>query len=482
MSLTIGALATILGYLGAEVAEPRVFERILWPQRSYNFLDFNHSLQLTLLTPMGGPLHRAALQVLDTFRDHGLFNGKQQGDMLGTAFFPCRSAVSYQRRTATTEAQRLEEKMVRNSLLIGILEKVAEAWTYDNNVAEKNTDNVENSLPPRLKRTSRPLLSLYVRPCVDHQGNAVREAGTTLTTVAGVIISEITALLVAAVCLIWRAAGGRSSEATPETWFAFFVCIPLLLKLLMIIVSVEREPLLPLPCSAPRKRFEEADNQRILAENRCSSTNCNAGHATKKGDLLGRKTINQDPGSCEDDDDRPFWEIFQLQHPALGFAVIYIESERQGPPASVFQFFRHYGHPIRTSRGHRRRELASIALVCAFMFYFPIGVCLLAWTNQETQYLWVGYQLYCVVAMHICRILGFSGCGSTENRIARDLVRQGAESGLKEDSRDVAFAELSKGVVFQWEKAAVRISVEIESVVSVQEGKDRMEQMIKRAI
>ncbi|KAJ4152251.1 hypothetical protein NW754_004046 [Fusarium falciforme] len=36
----VSALGAVLGYLGAEVAEESIFERILWPQRFFNYINF----------------------------------------------------------------------------------------------------------------------------------------------------------------------------------------------------------------------------------------------------------------------------------------------------------------------------------------------------------------------------------------------------------------------------------------------------------
>ena len=38
MSALSGALGSIIGYLGAEIAEANIFDRLLWPQRFYNDL------------------------------------------------------------------------------------------------------------------------------------------------------------------------------------------------------------------------------------------------------------------------------------------------------------------------------------------------------------------------------------------------------------------------------------------------------------
>ena len=93
MTATTAALGAIIGYLGAEVAEGDIFERLLWPQRFYNHLELDAVIKLAFLMPMGGPVHRAALITLDNFRKNGLYRGHCQGQMLGTAFFQSKDTV-----------------------------------------------------------------------------------------------------------------------------------------------------------------------------------------------------------------------------------------------------------------------------------------------------------------------------------------------------------------------------------------------------
>ena len=81
MSALSGALGSIIGYLGAEVAEATIFERLLWPQRFYNDFNLTISIKLALLMPMGGPLHCAALQTLDVFNEKGLYLGLGRGQL-----------------------------------------------------------------------------------------------------------------------------------------------------------------------------------------------------------------------------------------------------------------------------------------------------------------------------------------------------------------------------------------------------------------
>lgn len=78
---------TILGYLEIEIGSYSLFERLLWPTRFYNTLNPSTLFQITMLTPMGGPLLRPAICVIDGFIAARMHRGKQQGDPLDTAFF-----------------------------------------------------------------------------------------------------------------------------------------------------------------------------------------------------------------------------------------------------------------------------------------------------------------------------------------------------------------------------------------------------------
>ncbi|KAM0231488.1 hypothetical protein ACHAP5_011046 [Fusarium lateritium] len=83
----VAALGALLGYIGAEAATTAPFEHLLWPQRHLAHLSWRSAVMAALLMPMGGPLHKAALETFDTLHRHGLFRGAYKGHMLGTAFF-----------------------------------------------------------------------------------------------------------------------------------------------------------------------------------------------------------------------------------------------------------------------------------------------------------------------------------------------------------------------------------------------------------
>lgn len=86
-SIAFGALGTLLGYVGAEVGSDAVFSRLLWPQRFYNTHHPANLLAFAVLMPMGGPMHKAAIAVLDQLIASGLNKGYCRGDMLGTTFY-----------------------------------------------------------------------------------------------------------------------------------------------------------------------------------------------------------------------------------------------------------------------------------------------------------------------------------------------------------------------------------------------------------
>lgn len=54
-----GAFGAVLGYIGAEAATMLTLERLLWPQRFYSNFRLGTLLPISLLTPMGGPIHKS---------------------------------------------------------------------------------------------------------------------------------------------------------------------------------------------------------------------------------------------------------------------------------------------------------------------------------------------------------------------------------------------------------------------------------------
>lgn len=91
-----------------------------------------------------------------------------------------------------------------------------------------------------------------------------------------------------------------------------------------------------------------------------------------------------------------------------------------GPPALLLQFFRHYGYPIR----NQFREIVQLSTIVAFALQFPLGwFCSSMWMTVEVQYVWLSYQLYVVLAMHIVRYSVTTRSTNTEAKLAECLDR-----------------------------------------------------------
>ena len=112
----LSALGAIIGDIGAGIVPEDIYERLLWPQRFYNGFTARHILVLALLMPMGGPLHTAALNVIDRVFQNDLFRGDCVAHMLGTAFFS-DSRLEYE----VVDTQGVVQKKVRNGLWVSVL-------------------------------------------------------------------------------------------------------------------------------------------------------------------------------------------------------------------------------------------------------------------------------------------------------------------------------------------------------------------------
>jgi hypothetical protein len=364
-SVITGALGAVLGYIGSEVAEVVVFERLLWPQRYYNDFTFSTALRDALFMTTGGPLHAAALQTLDVLGGHGLYRGAGRGNMLGTVFYP-DSNTTYS--TAAFGKDGIEKAVgdgqARNGFWIEVMRHVDKKKTSEdpNDIMEKM--DVENPDSRRV-RAVQAVHCLRLWSIADKDAQAaqssvimVREDCVTWKTFAGIFISETVAI-----------GAGVGSIFLGSFWMTIFMFIPLLLKVFAVPLSLRREGL-----------------QDLEREKNTGS----------KSDVL-----------------------VTVQGAQQGFLLI------EGPAPVIAQFFRHYGHPIRTGKSwwstNRLRETMSIVLVYCFVLYFPAGLIITTFQDDSMQYLWLSYQLYSVLGMHIVRLFDLQGYGRTEQRIARYL-------------------------------------------------------------
>lgn len=184
------------------------------------------------------------------------------------------------------------------------------------------------------------------------------ESGITWRAVAGILSTEISALGLAIFIGVYE----------KVIWLACFLCAPPLLKLIPLCINVRRETV----AAWPR-------------------------------------------GGAES------YKVFGFGKTEYGFIVIGGTEKEDKHESVVRQLFRHYGHPQRSEHaffGDRFREILSKILVALFVFYVPAGLISLIWMDPQVQYIWLGYQVYTIIAMHFVRLFGGASAGRIEKRAA----------------------------------------------------------------
>jgi hypothetical protein len=404
-----GALGSIIGYLGAEVAETSAFERLLWPARFYNVVSLRNLMELAFLMPMGGPLHKAALETLDVFRHKGLYGGMTQGHMLGTAFYADTKLTYRLHGYDGTD----KDNEIRNGLWATVLQKCRH-YKINPIPVMKPDPEAKGEQPQSVRRTTQVVRHLRLwRPIHGTEYEKVKvfcEDETSLKTFIAIFASEITAL-VCAVVIGWQ---------ERCFWFAAYLCIPLFLKLISVPLSVRREPASPSEGNSEAEKSIEQESEQSV----------NSGE--------GAETV-----------------IFEVSDYDHGFPLI------EGPEPVVRQFFKHWGHPLRKNNRDRLREIAGIALVVAFVLFFPIGLLSMLWVRQPVQILWLSYQVYAIIVMHIMRFRGSNGRCRTEEGIAEEVAL----------GRIVAFRSRYSG--------AIMAKLESTPVERISHGQAKVHQLIQ---
>jgi len=297
------AIGAVLGYVGAEAATKRCLERMLWPQRTYSDFTLRSAPMLALLMPMGGPLHKVSLQVLDILFEHNLFRGAHKGHMLGTSIFP---NMNWKLAIWGPDRENIKSEEVRNGLWIRALQYAPIPTLAEfAGASSRSDDSGEKGTAPTLpvhalvavshltltKATNEDKASLL--PLVSEAARSPR-----FRTYVAIVTSELTAIGVA----IGLGVGYR-------TLWSLWWLVPLILRLLSAIFALNRHALLPL-------------DSKILKEDICN------------------------------------YEIHCPQSSG-NFMLL------TGPRAVVDQFFVHYGHPER-SRFREIAQLIIIVLMGAF--------------------------------------------------------------------------------------------------------------------
>ncbi|MCJ1371180.1 hypothetical protein MMC20_002395 [Loxospora ochrophaea] len=153
--------------------------------------------------------------------------------------------------------------------------------------------------------------------------------------------------------------------------------------------------------------------------------------------------------------------LFEVANTGNGFQVI------EGDESVILQFFRHYGHPIRC----RSKEIVQIGVTVSFGLLFPIGLlCSILWMSTQLQCLWLGYQLYATVAMHIYHYAGGRRWATTEEVISQTFAKAEAKH---EDARLIFGKD---------RRTAVSARLIRTSHTSYGDGKAYVEQLISRQV
>ncbi|CAH0021700.1 unnamed protein product [Clonostachys rhizophaga] len=384
------ALGTLVGYLGTEVASASIFDRLLWPTRYYSSACPTSLMWMALMMPMGGPIHKAAVEALDRLVAAGLWRGYCRGDMLGTVFYKNRG---YKYVVHPAGATGRELKDARDAFWITVLELVPwphqvppplePNWRQDSLAAAQRVKKVlaqrpffeleltrEEAAGAAVHGTGRPVG--HPLPILTGDNNQLK-----LTHILGILASESISVVF-----------GVATAVTWKSPFAAWYFVPLLLKLGSLLSRVGRQPV---------KGPEDMDS----------------------------------PG---DDGELTLFEVADY---SKGFFLI------TGPRHLVYQFWHHYGHPVRNNPGlhwdktaslseninnligDRTREVLSMLTVIAFIFVYPAGLITFLFASSGIQWVWLGYQLIAMAGMHVYRFFGGEHRGSTQERLANELSCQG---------------------------------------------------------
>lgn len=267
-----GAVGTIIGYFGIEIGSDSLFERLLWPTRFYNTLNPSALFQLTMLTPMGGPLLRPAVRVIDKFIAARMHWGKRQGDPLGTAFYSNlrrRYIKHLGKGSKESRAQQTEE--FRNFICVRVLRLV---HAVDGQKGSADFETAEHTKPVSARR---PVYLLDLTP-IEHDAKTTRDTDTVfevsndvgtlrIRNVVGIFCSELIASCTGCcVAIIFKSA------------YAILFFLPLVLKLISLVFCVRRQHLVwsKPPTTKAAKEIQFKDDVQMLTQMiSCSSEDRN---------------------------------------------------------------------------------------------------------------------------------------------------------------------------------------------------------------
>ena len=355
-----GAFGAVLGYIGAEAATAVTFERLLWPQRTFSNFQWRSVPTMALFMPMGGPMHKVALSVLDRMFSHGLFKGPHQGHMLGTSFFP-EQGWTYTMHGDCGEHKAHTEPL-RNCIWARAISQIPMLAAQSPGASE-SPGQMEKGAPasPQVLRARVAVSHLtFSRATPADKASGLPFVWEDTKTPSprvflAILTSELTGFAVAlGVFCVFR-----------SPW-ALLWLLPLFVRLISACCTLHREQLISTISSAA------AADPSANFEVHCPRSEGN-------------------------------------------FMLL------SGPPALVLQFFRHYGHPRRDRVREVVQFICVIVLGCQFPIEL---LCSMIWMPPKIQYVWLTYYLYVVITMHITRYCYIGHSATTEAKIAQAFAGQ----------------------------------------------------------
>ena len=353
------AFGFVVGSVGSVLLPEFTYVRMLWPERYYHTRSPWKLAFLAFTMSAMGPLQSAGKRTLDGFRDNLLFQGAQEGDMLGTAFFEDTGKKYTSWRKQDNRLVSESGRKARNNFWEAVIALIP---TQRNTAPSKDEESLPRDLGGFATRRIFHLELGYdkAKPGGDRTDaiEKIQINADHYTMLLGIFSSEASAIVT--FCIV--AGVYRSPYAL--CWLG-----PTLFKVLAVYYRLCRTQLVV------------------------------------KTDLKDAPT--------EDLEDPHLFELEEYKH---GLFLV------RAPGALGVQFFRHFGHPQRNQLANdRRREWVSIGLVIATMVYFPLSWVALALAHSKVRITWIFYQLFVLVANLVPLYGDFLRVGSLEEMVAEAL-------------------------------------------------------------
>jgi len=109
-----------------------------------------------------------------------------------------------------------------------------------------------------------------------------------------------------------------------------------------------------------------------------------------------------------------------------------------GPAKILKQLYEHYSRP----KQNKLRELVLVSLIIVLDLMYPAGLLCLLWMPVTLRWVWLGYQAFVAIAMHVYRFHTRDMCCSTQECIGQALLKaEGGEICLLRDGKHVLMAK-----------------------------------------